>query len=172
MSIAWDILKRLFVWIFPVLLFDGCLNRDPYLKVDEHFTIVAISGGSPMYLSYRNRSAPLSSQWRWELGGIKDYKLSEAAIIGSSPKGYFIADRHMGVLRLFPSSKERDQVLRDEYQADPLNSFTPPPLLMWMKSRFLWPWVYLYYVACFIIIPWLTVRSHRRVGKQFYELPK
>ncbi len=172
MKMTWDILRRLFVWIFPMFVFDGCLNRDPHLEIDEHFTIGAISGGSPLYLSYRNRSARMSSLWRWELGAIADYKLADAAIIGSSPKGYFIADRHTGALKLFPSSKERDQVLRDEYQADPVNTFAPPSLLMWMKSRFLWPWIYLYYVACLLFIPWLSVRSQRRLTARLYKLPE
>lgn len=169
MRVAWDILKRLFVWIFPVLLFDGCLNRDPYLKVDEHFTIAASCGGCPMYLSYRNKSAPVSlhepfQNWHWSLGDIDGCRLSEAAIIGDSSEGPFIADRFSGELRLFSSRDERDQVLRLQYHLES-HEFSPPSALMWMKSRALWPWIYIYYFGCFVLVPWLTFTENKRLSR-------
>ncbi len=173
-------------WIFPVFMFDACLHRDPHIKVDEHFTIGASWPDAPMYLGYSNTSVKWSEElaegmsrdeWTkafqdfqtrrgWQLSGITDYGLSGAAIIGNSPKGWFIADRNSGVLRLFPSMNERDQVMQDEYHLDPLHSFASPSLLMRMKSNLLWPWIHLYYAACFIIIPWLSIGCRRRCAQQ------
>jgi hypothetical protein len=190
MKEIFTILGRLFCWIFPVLMFDGCLNRDPHLKVDEHFTIGASWPGGPMYLTYWNASAKwdeklaeeLSREERlqtleehqrrkhWQLGDVTDYSLSAAAIIGQSPKGWFIADRNSGVLRLFVSKSQRDALLSDEYDLDLLASFAPPSAVMWLKSNWLWPWVHLYYAACFILVPSLTIWGHRRRQKQLLDI--
>jgi hypothetical protein len=182
MRLTWTIAKRVLAWIFPVFLFDGCLNRDPYLKVDKRFSIMAICSGCPMHLLYRDSSIhwsretveELSDEERtkafeaylkkqsWHLDDITDYKLSDVAIIGGSPKGYFIADRHSGVLRLFPTINERDQVLRVDYRLDSLASFAPPSAITWMKSNWLWPWVHLYYATCFVFVP---LACHPRRGQ-------
>lgn len=192
MKLTWAILKRLFVWVFPVFLFESCLNRDPYLKIDERFSIAAISGSHPLTLINRDpngrqawdaikhlnedefikASEELLKTSRWQLHEITEYEISEKAIIGYSPEGFFIADRLSGTLRLFQLSTERDQTLRDQYQLDPASDFLPPSAWMWARSRTFWPWFHLYFICCFILIPWFSVHSQRRVGKHFYELPK
>jgi hypothetical protein len=167
------------------------MNRDPYLKIDERFSLVAICGSCPMALIYRDDSL----QWppektpemtdedfskamdktlkasRWQLQEITDYKLTAKAIIGRSPEGHFIADRSTGVLRLFRSNKERDQALDAEYHLHPGSDFNPPSEWMWARSRYFWPWFHLYFLACFILIPWLSLRAERNAKSQFYELP-
>lgn len=182
MRLARKIVKWVLAWIFPVFLFDGCLNRDPHLKVDEHFTIGASWPGAPMYLDYSNASEKSpeeaademsqderlkalqehQSRQHWQLSGIADFGLSETVISGNSPKGWFIADRSSGLLRLFPSSDERDRALQVEHHLDWPGSFAPPSMLMRMRSNWLWPWVHLYYSACFILIPAWMLAMHRR----------
>ena len=186
MRLSWTIAKRVLAWIFPVFLFDGCLHRDPYLKVDEHFTIGASGPGAPMYLGYLNNSVVWDEEsakemsrdeWNrafeehqrrqsWQLSDITDYRLSDAAIIGQSPKGWFIADRRSGSLRLFESSTLRDEALQKEYHLNDLTSFAAPSVLMRMKSNLFWPWVHLYYAACFIFVPSLTIVGHRRASRR------
>jgi hypothetical protein len=192
MKLAWTILKRLLVWIFPVLMLENCMNRDPHLKIDERFSLVAICGSCPMALIYRDdslrwppeRTPEMTDEdfskamdktlkaLRWQLREITDYKLTEKAIIGRSPDGHFIADRITGVLRLFRSNKERDQALEAEYHLRPDSDFHPPSTWMWARSRYCWPWFHLYSLACFILIPWLTTRPGRLVGNTPYILPK
>lgn len=176
------ILARLLCWVFPVFMFDACLHRDPFVKVGEHFTIGASSPDAPMYLDYSNSSVKWSEEaaeemtyderikafqehqtrQHWQLSGITDFGLSETVISGNSPKRWFIAERRSGLLRLFPSSSERDRVLRDEHHLDWPRSFAPPSLLMRMRSNMLWPWVHLCYAACFILIPVWTIAMHKR----------
>ncbi|MDP1587676.1 MAG: hypothetical protein Q8M07_08045 [Prosthecobacter sp.] len=190
MKMTWTIVARLLIWILPVLMFDGCLNRDPHLKVDEHFTIGASWPGAPMYLGYLNRSAVWDEEsakemsedeWMrafdkhgrkqsWQLSGITDYRLSNAAIIGQSPKGWFIADRRFGELRLFESSAQRDEGLRNFYHLDDLTSFAAPSARMWLMSNWLWPWVHLYYAVCLILVPSLTIWGYRRRQKQLLDI--
>jgi hypothetical protein len=187
----WTILKRLFVWVFPVLLFEGCLNRDPYLKIDEQFSMAAISGSHPLTLINRDPNArqardaikhlnedefikaseEMLKTSRWQLHEITDYKISEKAIIGCSPEGFLIADRRSGKLRLFQTVAERDKILRGEFHLDAVLDFMPPSEWMWARSRTFWPWFHLYFLACFILIPWLSLRAERNAKSQFYELP-
>lgn len=174
------------VWVFPVFLFDGCLNRDPFLRVDDHFYIGAAWYGSPIYLDYTNVSLKGSDESaagvsdeesmkayetfkkkrHWQLDGITQFSLSETAIIGNSPKGWFIADLVSGELKLFPSLSERDLVLHNVYHLDPLHSFGRPSWLMQLKSNFLWPWVHLYYAACLVLVPLLTLMGHRGAAQK------
>jgi len=190
MRLIWTITKRLLAWIFPVFLFDGCLNRDPYLKIDDHYIIGANCSGCPLSLNYRNSSIKWDEEsagdmsreeWDrafeayrkrqlWHLDDITDYMLSDAAIIGRSPKGWFIADQRSGDLRLFESSAQRDEALRKAYHLDDLNSFVRPSALMQMKSNGLWPWVHLYYAACFILVPSLTFARNRSTQKQLLDI--
>lgn len=178
MKTLWKIVCRLMVWVFPVFLFDGCLNKDPFLWVDERFYIGAAWPGAPVYLNYTNGSLKRSEEVapeksdrermkayetfqkkrHWQLYDISQFSFSDKAIIGNSPKGWFIADRSSGELNLFPSANERDLVVRNVYHLDPLQSFGRPSCLMQLRSNFLWPWVHLYYAACLVLIPLLTAR--------------
>lgn len=155
------ILKWLFVSVFPVLMFDGCMNRDPYIRLDSHFTIGAISTESPMFLNYRHWSSPDFETNHWSLEDISNYRLTQATIIGNSPKGYFIADRTKGTLRLYKSTDERDQVLSQEYSLQ-ISDFKPISWIMWLKSNWFWPYVHIYYLLCFILIPVSIVLLEKR----------
>jgi hypothetical protein len=172
------ILLRIIVWILPLNLLDGCLNRDPYLKIDDRFCIFAICGSCPQSLILRDRSA----KWDWNVSGndsvegfddflattnwtlenVTHYKLSDAVIIGDSSEGSFIADRKTGRLRLYPSLAKRDVVLRQEYGLDPDKDIHPPSEWLWTKSRFLWPWFLSYYIGCLLVLPLYTVLSARK----------
>jgi hypothetical protein len=50
------ILVRFLIWIIPMNLLDGCLNRDPYLEIDHRFSISAICGSCPLSLINRDKS--------------------------------------------------------------------------------------------------------------------
>lgn len=179
------------VWVFPVFLLDGCFNRDPFLKVNDHFYIGASWPGAPIYLDYTNWSLKGSEEAaeemygeertkafesfrkkkHWQLDDITQFSLSETVIIGNSPKGWFIADLASGELKLFSSISGRDQVLRDIYHLDPVHSFGPPSWLMQVKSNFLWPWVHLYYAACLVLVTLLTLRESRRAPRRAVRAP-
>lgn len=90
-------------------LLDGCLNRDPYLKIDDRFEIIAICGSCPHYLNLKDKSLrwdwqnPENNSFKsfeeflaatnWTLEDVSKYKLSDAVIIGHSPQGRFLVDR-------------------------------------------------------------------------------
>jgi hypothetical protein len=113
MLLLWPIMKRLFAWVFPVLLLENCMNRDPYIKIDERFSVVAVCGSCPKILinkapdwrqsiravfqlegeDYEEAMDRFEKTQKWELEGVTDYKLSDSVITGNSAKGYFIADR-------------------------------------------------------------------------------
>ncbi len=191
MKLIGTILLKYLKWILPVMLLDGCFNRDPYLKIDERFSLSAISGGSPKSLI--NRDPEYRSKWdsihnlkgaelektrdelhetsSWQLHEVADYKLADEAIIGRSERGYFIADRQDGRLHLFPEKAERDRILREQYHLDPKTSFHPPREWMWMRSRLFWPWVELYYLCCLVVIPWRQVGARILAAKKLYEFP-
>lgn len=170
-------------WVFPVFMLDACFHRDPYLRINEHFSAGASWAGAPVYLDYTNWSvqwsekaaegmseeekakahADYKKKRHWQLQEITKVSFSDAAVIGNSPKGWFIADLGTGELQLFPTSSARDLALQTVYHLDPARSFGPAPWLMRQRSNSFWPWVDLYYVACFIGIPWLTIA--RRKGR-------
>ena len=111
------VLRKYLKWILPVMLLDGCFNRDPYVKVDERFALAAICGSCPMSLIQRD---PQSEQRRdeieklpqpeqdkawddyietasWQIHDLTECLLSEKVIIGhSSDEGFFMADRGTG----------------------------------------------------------------------------
>lgn len=172
------VLWRIIVWILPMNLLDGCLNRDPYLKIDHRFSISAICGSCPKHLINRDRTRkwdwnkPENNSFKtyeefeattnWTLEDITQFKLSEEVIIGRSPEGCFIADRRTGKLRLYQIQAGRDQVLRQEYGVDPERDVHPPSQWMWTRSRFLWPWFLSYYIGCLLWIVIQTIRSVRK----------
>jgi len=159
-------------------LLDGCLNRDPYLKIDDRFTLSAICGSCPKWLVINDQSqkwdwkVPENNRFKsfdefleathWTLEDVTECKLSEEVIIGLSPEGRFIADRKTGKLHLYQSLSERDQVLRQEYGLDPQKDVHPPSQWMWTRSRFLWPWFLSYYIGCLLLLPIHTIRSARK----------
>jgi hypothetical protein len=100
----------------------------------------------------------------WTLEDVSKYKLSDAVIIGHSPQGRFLVDRKTGTYRLFSSTHERDQVLKNEYGLDAKVDLHPPGFWMVMKSRFGWQWFLAYYVGCLIWIPMSTIRAAWRSG--------
>ncbi|MEQ1752305.1 MAG: hypothetical protein ABL974_22990, partial [Prosthecobacter sp.] len=178
--------------ILPVMLLDGCFNRDPNLIINEKFNMGAICGRCPMTL--QNRDPKWKGEWaalrklegeefnkaadaleatsRWDLNEIVEYKLSDKAVIGrSDEQGYFIADLRDGRLHLFPGRGERDWMLREKYHLDPETSFHAPSQWMWMRSRLFWPWVELYYLCCLLVIPWRQVGTRSLAAKKLYELP-
>lgn len=175
------ILWRLIVWILPMNLLDGCLNRDPYLKIDDQFTLSAICGSCPKWLVNDNRSHkwdwnnPENNPFKtfeefleathWTLEDVTQYKLSDEVIIGDSPEGRFIADRKTGKLQLYSSQSERDYILRQEYALDPEKDIHPPSGWMWTRSRFLWPWFLSYYIGCLVVIPFHTIRRFRKITR-------
>jgi len=187
MKLIGTILLKYLKWILPVMLLDGCFNRDPYMKIDERLSYSAICGGCPKSLDYSNpnrglRFHPMTQSqmkdyekdWEnadWSMEEVTDFLMSEHLLIGRSPEGYFIADRRDGRLHLFPGRGERDWMLREQYHLDPETSFHAPTQLMWMRSRLFWPWVELYYLCCLVVIPWLVIRAHRHSTRRFYSLP-
>ncbi|MES2594747.1 MAG: hypothetical protein V4662_05410 [Verrucomicrobiota bacterium] len=191
MLLLWPILKRLLAWVFPVLLLENCMNRDPYIEIDERFSILAVCGSCPKILinkapdwrqsiravyqldgkAYEEALHHFEQTQKWELEGVTEYKLSESVITGNSAKGYFIADRRSGTLLIFGSDPAREWTLRHEYNLNPEEDLHPPPLWMHLRSRAFWPWFHLYFLACLLFIPWLTIRADHRSKKQYYDLP-
>lgn len=184
------VIRKYLKWILPVMLLDGCFNRDPYVKIDERFALAAICGSCPMSLIQRD---PQSNQRRdeleklpqpeqdkawdefietasWQIHDLTDYLLSEKAIIGhSSDEGFFIADRSSGRRFIFKTRAERDEALKMSFGLNAKDaSFHKPTQLMWMCSRFFWPWPELYYLICLFVIPWRIFKRQRRVDQQFY----
>jgi hypothetical protein len=191
MKLIGTILLKYLKWILPVMLLDGCFNRDPNLIINEKFSMSAICGRCPMTL--HNRDPKWKEEWtavrdlegeefnkaadalqatsRWDLNEIVEYKLSDKAVIGrSDDQGYFIADLRDGRLHLFPGKGERDRMLREQYHLDSETSFHAPPEWMWMKSRLFWPWVELYYLCCLVVIPWRLARLQSQSAKRLYKL--
>lgn len=188
------VLRRYLKWILPVMLLDGCFNRDPYVKIDERFSIAAICGSCPMSLIQRDpkwqeRSDEVErlpkpereKAWdelmetaSWQIHDLTECQLSEKVIIGhSSDEGFFMADRGTGRRFIFKSRTGRDVALKNNFGLDAQDeSFHKPTQLMWMRGRVFWPWVELYYLVCLLIIPWRTFIHQRRADKQFYELPQ
>lgn len=188
------VLRKYLKWILPVMLLDGCFNRDPYVKIDERYSMMAISGSQPMTMIQRDpqrqerrdeiEKLPQPEQdkaWddyfetaSWQIRELTDYLLSEKAIIGhSSDDGFFIADRATGRRFIFKTRAERDEALKMNFSLDAKDeSFHKPTQLMWMRSRLFWPWPVIYYLICLFVIPWRTFKRQRREAQQFYELPQ
>lgn len=151
------------------------MNRDPYLKIDHRFTVLAICGSCPKSLINNDRS--MRWDWfntknnafktyeefeavaRWELEDVQEIKLSDAVIVGDYPLGCFIADRKTGKLRRYVSTDERDLVLKTEYGVAGAKYLHPPSEWLWTKSRFLWQWFLTYYIGCLLCVPFFTIRT-------------
>jgi len=169
------IFVRLLIWIIPMNLLDGCLNRDPYLKIDHRFSILAICGSCPLNLINRDKSQKwdwndqennpfktfeeFEAATDWRLESVTQIKLSDEVIIGDSPKGSFIADRKTGKLNLLQSQSARDYVLKHDYSLDLDNDIHPPTEWMWIRSRLFWPWFLSYYIGCLLLLPPHTIRE-------------
>ena len=178
---AWQSFKWWCVWALPIFLLDACLNRDPYFRIDSHFSLAAISPGDPLFLQYNNyilqdNETPEDYESNhWEIETRNDPAISELAIIGSTPNEsgfrslfdtkrhirYFIADRKTGKAAYFTSEAERDQRLWTGYRLA-RSQFSPPGWLMAARSNPLWPWNDLYYAGALLGALWVAYGRCRR----------
>ncbi len=148
-------MKALFVWVFPVFFLDAFFNRDPFYKLDSHFTIGTTCAGCSWFLSYSNRTLEDYTKSQWVLDNITYFGYNDDSIIGKSPKGFFIADRNSEEISFFSDGEARDKLLREKYHRERADFKFEPSFLMEMKNNLLWPYVHIYYALCFILIPLL-----------------
>ena len=176
MKLAGRIFRRWLLWVLPVHLLDGCVNRDPYLKIDDRYTLSAICGGCPKSLSYQlpqkeyeklNEIKDLEIRLnarvesRWYLDEVREFALSDRVLTGLSENRLFLVDRQVAQPQFFPTRQARNQALREVHGIDPDKDLHPPSQWMWLRSRFFFPWVEIYYLLCLFGLSWSELRKAR-----------
>ena len=88
------ILVRLGVVICLALALDGCVNRDPHIRLPGGYALVAISPGSPSELTYEPgrdpRGYPATRLHSGKVGPVKSFDVRDPFVFGQCENGYLV----------------------------------------------------------------------------------
>lgn len=158
------ILKLLAVFVLPVFLFDGCLNRDPAFCLDDKTRLIAPWQTAPLTLSYR--SGDSISESRFQLHEISEFMMTGAVFTGKTGGDYFIVRSSDGLKRIFANVAERDRALKSEFALE-LSELHSVPWHAGMRANYFFPYNLIYYAMTTVlcVVYWFSTRpkSDRRL---------
>ena len=76
-----EFLKLLAIFVLPVLLLDGCINRDPLYYLDSKGQLGATWAGGPLYFDYGDRTSLQSyAAQHYQLDNITEFLMIRSAL--------------------------------------------------------------------------------------------
>lgn len=162
-SLMLRMLKLLAVYVLPVFLFDGCLNRDPAFYLDDKSRLIAPWQTAPLTLNYRNGEVDGN---RFQLRDVTEFLMAGSVFTGKTVDDYFIVRSSDGLKRVFHSVAERDAALKSEFALE-ISKMESVPWYAGMKANHLYPYNLIYYAVAtgLCLLYWITTR--RGAGSRF-----
>lgn len=152
-------LKLLAIFVLPVFLFDGCLNRDPSLYLDANSKLIAPWVNAPLSLNFRNRGLPDTPHF--QIPDVTEFLMSGSIFTGKTADDYFVVRSSDGFKQIFPTAAERDRALKNLFSLN-LSDMHPMPWYSGVKGNLLYPYNCIYYAFVTALIVMFTLRSQPR----------
>lgn len=142
-------LKLLAIFVLPVWLFDGCVNRDPTFHLDAKSRLIAPWPTAPLTFDYRDRENPNSE--RYQLHDITDFLIGDSVFTGKTGNDFFIVRRSDGHRHLFATESERNAALSRDYSTR-ISELHPKPWYSAIQANIFFPYNLIYYFGAGTII--------------------
>lgn len=158
------ILKLWAVYVLPVFLFDGCLNRDPSFYLDDKTRLIAPWQTAPLTLSYRNDAVPSGNSF--QLRDITEFSMAGAVFTGKAGNDYFIVRSSDGLKWIFSNLAERDLALKSEFALE-VSEMESVPWYAGMRANSLYPYNLIYYAVAMALCFGYWFMTRQGTGGRF-----
>ena len=149
--------RLLIIFVLPVWMFDGCVNRDPNYYLDEKSSLGAGSSRSPLTFEFRDRDDPSTEPF--QLHDVRDFLMGDSVFTGRSEGNYFfIVQRADGKNNFFATEAGRDAALVRDFSTS-INNLRPKPWYSGIRANALFPFNLMYYLGATVFI--VVVCSYR-----------